>query len=329
MSKSYNQKLKILYLRDLLEETDPEHLLSMREIQEALGEKGIASERKSVYNDIGALEEYGLRIVHVPGRSGGYYLEERSFTLPEIKLLVDAVQASKFITEKKSRELIKKLEGLTGKKEAHLLDRQVVVSRTNKNANETVYENVDLIYGGIGENAQISFQYAEWTVDKVQRLRRGGKLYRVSPWFLNWDDENYYLIAYDDEADLIKHFRVDKMRKIRILEEKRLGRDRMEALDLGDYVRRTFGMFAGEPETVSLDCDTSLIGVLIDRFGTDISVRKMGEDRIRVRVPVALSPHFFGWVSGFGGRMIISSPTRVKEEYCRYMEDIIRKYNHK
>lgn len=326
MGKSYHQKLKILYIKELLEASDEEHLLTMQQILDDLQARGIQAERKSVYDDIGALTDYGMQIEKVAGRGGGYYLKERSFTLPELKLLVDAVQASKFITQKKSRELIKKLERLAGEKDAKQLNRQVVVSKRNKAGNENIYHNVDQIYNAIAQNAEIRFQYFEWTVSKTMKLRKNGEPYRVSPWYLNWDDENYYLIAYDDEAGIVKHFRVDKMLDIRPLPEKRKGRKVLEELDLAEYTRRTFGMFTGAEELVTLDCDNSLIGVVIDRFGTDIAVRPLTDEQFRARTNVAVSPHFFGWLSGFGGRILLHSPEHVKQEYEQYLSGIIEKY---
>lgn len=327
MAKSYHQKLKILYLKELLEESDRDRILTMQTIMEFLEERGIRAERKSIYDDIGALQDYGMKIEKRAGRNGGYYLKERSFTLPELKLLVDAVQASKFITTRKSRELIKKLEKLAGKKDARQLNRQVVVSARNKTVNESIYQNVDMIYNAIGENKQITFRYFEWTIGKTMKLRRNGEPYRVSPWYLNWDDENYYLIAYDGEAGMVKHFRVDKMLEIALSEEARSGRELMETLDLAAYTKKTFGMFAGKEETVSLDCEDSLIGVVIDRFGTDISVRPLSEGYFRARTNVAVSPQFFGWISGFGGRIVIHAPDAVKKDYCSYLKGIEEKYS--
>lgn len=326
MPKSYNQKLKILYLRELLEDSDREHVITMKIILDYLGERGIKAERKSIYDDLGALRDYGLKIEKGPGPHGGYYLADHEFSLPELKLLVDAVQASKFITQKKSRELIKKLEKLAGKRDAKQLNRQVVVSERNKAGNENIYQNIDMIYSGISANRQITFKYFEWTVSKTMKLRKNGETYQVSPWYLNWDDENYYLIAYDSAAGIVKHFRVDKMLEIGLTEEKREGRSQMEDLNLADYTRKTFGMFAGSEETVTLDCENSLIGVVIDRFGTELAVRPLDEGHFRARTDVAVSPQFYGWLSGFGGRIVIQSPKKVRDGYVAYLKEITEKY---
>ena len=206
---------------------------------------GIRSERKTVYTDMEELEDFGLDIIRVKERPGGYYLASRKFELAELKLLVDAVQASKFITTKKSRELIAKLETLCGREQAKQLHRQVVVTNRSKAVNENIYYNVDMIYNAIAENVKIRFQYFEWTVNKEMKLRRDGSYYEVSPWLLSWDDENYYLIAYDDRSRDIRHYRVDKMLKIELTAESREGKEQFRNFDVAAYSRKTFGMFAG------------------------------------------------------------------------------------
>ena len=215
MAKSEKQKLKLLYIMQCLtEKTDAEHSVTTQEIIDYLALQGINAERKSIYTDIDLLIDYGMDIVKNSGRSGGYTLVSRQFELAELKLLVDAVQSSKFITTKKSRDLIGKLETLCSKYEAGQLHRQVVVTNRNKTVNENIYYNVDIIYNAIAENVKIQFQYFEWDVNKEMHLRRNGKVYEVSPWLLTWDDENYYLVGYDSEADTLKHYRVDKMTDI-------------------------------------------------------------------------------------------------------------------
>lgn len=325
MPKSYHQKLKILYIaKMLLEQSDENHLLSTKELIAGLSRYGILAERKSIYADIEALMDFGLDIVKEEGRFGGYYIASRQFELPELKLLVDSVQASKFITGKKSRELIGKLETLTSRANGGKLHRQVVVNNRNKALNESIYYNVDAIYTAMNDNVQIRFQYFSWTPDKKMELRRGGGFYQVSPWFLTWEDENYYLIAYDGEAEVMKHYRVDKMLKPGNTNEKRQGRKQAESLDLAAYAKKTFGMFAGNEETVVLECGEELTGVCIDRFGTDVAMRKIGEGYIRLRVNVAVSPQFYGWLAGLGDRIKIVSPENVKNAYRQWIENIIR-----
>lgn len=328
MAKSEKQKLKLLYLMQLLlEKTDEEHAVTMPEIIEYLEKNDIQAERKSIYNDIQLLTDFGLDIISIKERPGGYYLASRQFELAELKLLVDAVQSSKFITSKKSRELIKKLGTLCSDSQAKQLQRQVVVTNRNKTVNESIYYNVDIIYNAIAANVKVQFQYFEWNVNKEMQLRKNGAFYCVSPWLLTWDDENYYLIAYDDKAGIIKHYRVDKMLKINLTKEKRSGKEGLVGFDIAGYSKKTFGMFAGEEETVTLCLEERLTGVVVDRFGTEAAMRKKDEDHILARVNVAVSRQFFGWVAGLGAGIKIEAPEKVAEQYRAYLEDILNLYH--
>lgn len=327
MARAEKQKLKLLYIMQfLLEKTDETHTVTTQEIIDYLAENGIASERKSIYTDIDALIDFGLDIMKVRERAGGYYVASRRFELAELKLLVDAVQSSKFITSRKSRDLIGKLETLCSRAEARQLHRQVVVTNRNKAVNENIYYNVDMIYSAIADNVKIKFQYFEWSVNKEMKLRRDGSYYEVSPWLLTWDDENYYMIAYDTRTCMIRHYRVDKMLKIELMKEPREGRNQFDNFDIAGYSKKTFGMFAGEEETVTLCCDSNLTGVMIDRFGKDVPLRQRDETHIQARVKVAVSRQFFGWLTGLGPAVKIESPERVVKNYCEYMEEIRKEY---
>ena len=327
MAKSEKQKLKLLYLMQLLlEKTDEEHAVTMPEIIEYLEKNDIQAERKSIYNDMQLLLDFGLDIISIKERPGGYYLASRQFELAELKLLVDAVQSSKFITSKKSRELIKKLGTLCSDSQAKQLQRQVVVTNRNKAVNESIYYNVDMIYNAIAANVKVRFQYFEWNVNKEMQLRKNGAFYCVSPWLLTWDDENYYLIAYDDEAGMIKHYRVDKMLKIDVTEEERSGKEAFLGFDIAGYSKKTFGMFAGEEETVTLCLEERLTGVVVDRFGTEAAMRKKDESHVLARVNVAVSRQFFGWVAGLGTGIKIEAPEAVAEQYRAYLEDVLKLY---
>ncbi len=327
MARSEKQKLKLLYIMQfLMERSDEAHAVTTQEIIAYLEANDIAAERKSIYTDIEQLMEFGIDIIKVKERPGGYYLASRQFELAELKLLVDAVQASKFITSKKSGELIGKLETLCSKAEARQLHRQVVVTNRTKAVNESIYYNVDMIYKAIAENVKIRFQYFAWSVNKEMKLRRDGEFYEVSPWLLSWDDENYYLIAYDGRNREIRHYRVDKMLKIGLLAVPREGKEEFENFDAAGYSRKTFGMFAGEEETVTLCCADSLTGVIIDRFGKEVAMRRLDETHIRVRVEVAVSRQFFGWVTGLGAAVQIESPERVARAYKDYLHEILDSY---
>lgn len=315
MPKSENQKLKLLYLaRILLRETDQAHPLGMSQLISRLGEYGVSAERKSIYSDIDALRTFGLDIECQKGANCGYYVASRDFELPELKLLVDAVQSSKFITQKKSAELIRKLEALTGKYEAQQLARQVYITNRLKTINEKIYYTVDSLHQAINENSLIAFRYYEWNSDKQKVFRRDGEVYRVSPWALCWDDENYYLIGTDMKDGVIKHFRVDKLEGLRLLGEKRPDSESLQNLDTALYAKKVFSMFGGREETVTLRCKNSRAGVIIDRFGEDVVFRRADSGHFEVTVKVAVSPHFLSWLISFAGEITVLSPDSVRRE---------------
>ena len=223
--------------------------------------------------------------------------------------------------------MIHKLEKLTSKENAKQLNRQVVVTNRSKAVNEKIYYNVDKIYEAIAKGVKIRFQYFARTIEKEMELKKNGEFYEVSPFLLSWDDENYYLIAYDDEAEMIKHYRVDKMLKIKLSVDKREGKEQFEDFDIAAYSKKTFGMFAGKEETVTLRCDRTLTGVMIDRFGKDVAMRKMDENTVLARVNVAVSRQFFGWVTGLGNALKIEAPERVVDQYREYLGEILACYS--
>lgn len=322
-----NQKKKLLCLmKILLENTDEKHIMSAADLCTELEKYDVSAERKAIYNDIAVLQEFGLDIEQSKGRRPGYYIASREFELAELKLLVDAVQASKFITSKKSAELIRKLEHQASKHDAQYLRRDVFIYNRPKSVNETIYYNVDLIHAALRANSKITYQYAEWTTKKELKLKKDGAFYVVSPWALTWDDENYYLIAYDEAADTIKHYRVDKMQKMSVLEEERVGKQKFQDFDLAAFAKKTFSMYGGHDETVTLVCKNNLAGVVLDRFGTDVMMMPMRDGYFKVKTLVAVSPQFFGWVTGIGDGMEIAGPEHVREEYKEYLENLLGKY---
>lgn len=320
-------KLRTLYImKMLLEKTDEKYTMSAADIDKALRDYGMSADRKTVYNDIETLREFGMDVLQTKGSSSGYYIGSRKFELPELKLLVDAVQASKFISRRKSEELIRKLESLASEHDARQLQRNVFIYNRPKTGNETIYYNVDKIHTAILENRQIQYQYAEWTVKKELIPKKNGAVYTVSPWSLTWDDANYYLIAYDEAADCMKHYRVDKMQRTRVIGQERVGKERFQDFDLVEFSKKTFSMYGGHDEEVTLQCGNELIGVILDRFGTEVMIVPADEGQFRVRVLVAVSPQFFGWVTGIGVRLRIAGPERVQKEYKEYLEGIMEGY---
>lgn len=334
MPKSPNQKLKLLYLVDILrDESDEEHPLSTADLIERLGRRDITAERKSIYDDMEALTAYGLDVVTVKGRSNAYFLGERDFQLAEVKLLVDAVQSAKFLTAGKSRELIRKICRLAGRHQGGLLQRQVQVQGRAKTFNERTYYNVDALHTAMAEDRKIQYYYSEWAVDPSapkafsRKLRRGGSAYRVSPWTLVWDDEFYYLLAYDEKAGIIKHYRVDKMEKISILPQKREGRQIFEQLDMAGFSKRMFGMYGGTQEDVRMRMHDSLIGVVLDRFGTDVIIHKSGPQHFTFTAKVVVSPQFFSWLFGFGTGAQVLAPQSVVQQAQQKAKELQDLYN--
>ena len=321
MPKSSNQKLKLLYLLRFLERSsDEEHPVRLQDMQEELRRYGISVERKTLYSDLEALRECGYEVM----RSGAvYWLAERRFELAELKLLVDSVQASRFITRKKSGELIGKLESLTSAGEARQLQRQVYVLNRVKTMNESIYYNVDGIHGAIARGRQIRFRYFDYDIRKEKVYRNGGGEYRVSPFALTWAEENYYLVAYSAERKELRHYRVDKMSDLRETEEPVEGLETFRAEEIARYATRVFGMFRGEERELRLRFRRHLVGAVLDRFGQDLILVPAGEEHFTCAVTVAVSPQFYGWLCGFGGEAAILSPADAAQDFRDYIKGIL------
>ena len=318
MPKGTNQKFKLYRLAQImLEQTDDEHYITMPEIKEALARYDITADRKSIYADLRDLEVLGIEVEGEPvGKGYHYHVVSRPFELPELKLLVDAIQSSKFITEKKTNALIRKLEKQVSRYEAMKLQRQVFVSGRIKTMNESIYYTVDAIHNAISENKKIRFQYYQWNVKKEMELRRDGAWYHISPWGLSWDDD----------AGEIRHYRVDKMLHIRMSDEPREGKEHFRKLDMADYSKKSFGMFGGKEQKVKLLVDNSLAGVIIDRFGKEVMMIPADPEHFTVNVTVMVSSVFLGWVFSLGERVKILGPEEVVEKMREEGERLVRQY---
>ena len=328
MPKGANQKIKILYLmKILLERTDDENGLTLEEISNALFDYGVEAERKTLYDDIEILRVFGLDIEKRKNKTVKYHVVSREFELPELKLLVDAVQSSKFITRKKSSELIKKIEGFASRYEAQALQRQVFVANRIKTMNESIYYTVDYIHEAINKNVMVSFQYFSWNEKKQKVLHHNGQRVIVSPWALTWDDENYYMIGYDSENEIIKHYRVDKMLKIDLTELRRDGAELFKTFDMALYSKKTFGMYGGKEEMVTLRCSNNIAGVIIDRFGTDLPFTNVTDTHFDIRIRVHISPVFLSWLMNFGADITILSPDNVINDYVKLAKGGLMQYN--
>ena len=334
MAKNPKQKQKLLYIMKLFtEKTDEDYGITVADIIEYLGEFGIEAERKSVYNDIETLRDFGLDIAKTKvGKITLFSLVSREFEIQELKLLVDAVQSSKFITQKKSRELIKKIESLTSENQAKDLHRQVIVANRVKNSNEDIYRNIDSINRAINNKKKISFCYTQWAISrtgakKIVKIRRhDGARYLLTPKALTWDDENYYLIAYDPESDILKHFRVDKMADIEVEEERADSSKAVDKFDIAAYTKQVFGMYGGDTVKVKLRFDDSLIGVVVDRFSDKVFISPNSDGTFNVTTDVMLSPQFFGWLFSFGDKARIVTPKSAKDRFTAYLKEVAEVY---
>ena len=324
MPKSDNQKLKILYILDYLQKNShADHLIPATQLIRMLEQKGILCERKTIYSDIAALQDYGVDIVSVPGKNGGYYIASRNFELPELKLLVDAVQSSRFLTEKKSRELIEKLCRECSIHEANLMRRDVLVSGRVKSMNETIYYNVDAIQEAIGRNRQITFRYFDWNLDGTRKYRE--RDYAASPYGLCQDNENCYLLAFSDRHG-ITSYRVDRMADIQLTEDARIPCPELTGKNLVDHANRLFQMYSGDAVSVKMRFHKSLVNVVVDRFGRDILLIPDGDEHFVFTAPVAVSPIFLSWVIGFGTKAKILHPQSVMEQCKALCREAMEQY---
>lgn len=326
MPRSEKQKQKLIRLLEIfIRETDENVGITMSEIIEKLSAYGINAERKSIYDDLMTLAELGFDVITLPTRPPKYTLATRPFDFAELKMLVDAVESSKFITQEKSKLLIEKLRHFAGKKRSGELRRSVYVEDRIKTENDYSVENLDLLYRAINENKIVTFLYFDYTGEKKRYFRHDGMRYRVSPEAMVLSDNNYYLVAFDEEAEKAKHFRVDKMCDIILTDEKRNSLVTNERFNPAEYSKKHFGMYGGNEELVTLECAEHLAGVIIDRFGKDSTFFKTPFG-FKVSLRVIPSPNFYGWVLGFGKQMRITSPEWVRDELVQRLREITESY---
>lgn len=328
MPRGSNQKFKFTYLMKIMaEKTDDEHSLTMPQILEELEKYEVSAERKSIYEDFKDMSKLGIDVIKEQrGRETFYHIAGREFELAEVKLLIDAVQSAKFITQKKSKSLISKVKNFVSEHQAKQLQRQIVINDRVKTMNESVYYNVDDIHTAINQNRKIKFKYYKWDIDKKLVERHGGSYFVVSPWALLWDDENYYMIAFDDWDNKIKHYRVDKMMYIEVGNDERAGKEEFKNFDMAKYSKATLGMYHGEKTKVCIKFANHMCGVFIDRFGKDTLFRKIDENHSELIVDINVSPQFFGWIFSLGNDVEIVSPIEVVNELREYTKKFIMKY---
>lgn len=314
MPRISNQKLRPLCLmRIFMEQSDEANFLNASQLAAALAAFGISAGRKSIYNDIEALRQFGMDIQLRYGHGGGYYLASRDFELPELKLLADAVLSSRLITGKKSRALISKLSRLTSAPQAKQLHRQLYISGRAKTINETVYYSIDTIHAAIQSNKKISFKYFDYNIEKERVYRRENTAYIRTPIAMCWNEDKYYLITFSPKFDNpFGAFRVDRMAFVELLEEDADAYDD-KAFHISDYVRRTFGMFAGEVMDAELRFDESLVSIVLDHFGMDTYLINLGNGHFCIRAAVSASPVFLSWIFQFGEKAEILAPESLRK----------------
>ncbi|NLZ45078.1 MAG: WYL domain-containing transcriptional regulator [Clostridiales bacterium] len=322
------QKQKLLIIQSLLLElTDEDNHLTGKQIIEKLERMGISVERKTLYDDIATLNGSGLNIeITKNGHANAYYIGERLFTDEELFVLADAVASSRFLTQKKSSELIKKLQKLTSNHKAKSLRRQIFVENRAKAFNEDIYYTINLINHAVFTKTQIEFKYFTYDIDRKKQYRHGGEFYKVSPYYLIWKDDNYYLIGYSNKREKVVYFRVDRMSNVQLSELKRVELSTDE-LEIAKNLRTTFNMYSGTPEYITLEVDNSLIDVIVDRFGERTICKRISENTFVCRVDVQISPTFWGWLFSFGNKMKVTAPEWVVNDAKKNIDIIENNYN--
>ena len=317
MAKENSQKIKLLKLIEMFrQETDEQHPMLATTVCKRLAEMEISCDRRTLTKDIATLNEFGYEVMSaMVGHEKAYYVEDRSFSVPELKILIDAVQAASFITEKKTAQLIDKLADLGGGHRAALLKSNMIYFNTLKHRNEAIFYNVDYLEAAIEKKVKVIFRYFDLNENGEKVYRRDKHHYVVEPVALVFNDENYYLVAYSGKHDSVSHYRIDKMDGVEVIEDAVCDK----ALELRDslrgYTEQLFGMYGGPQESVTLQFNNDLIGVVFDKFGEDTKMIRVGENACVATVKVQISPAFWGWVLGFAGQMKILSPENAVSEY--------------
>ncbi len=317
MARDNYRKVKLIKLLELLRQhTDEQHPMSTSQICDAMGAMGIPCDRRIVTQDVASLNALDYEIMSVMiGHEKAYYVADRNFSIPELKILIDAVQASSFITEKKSRELIEKIAALAGSHRAEVLKRNMVCFNTRKHSNEKILYTIDALEEAILTQRKVIFLYFDLDENAQRVYRRGGHHYVVEPVALVFNEDNYYLTCYSSRHDSTSNYRVDRMDGVKIIQEPCC--DKAIALrdEVAAYTEQAFKMFSGRLEDVVLEFDRGIIGAVYDKFGENVNMMASGEDKIIATVKVRISPTFWGWVFQFGGNMRIISPAHVVDAY--------------
>ena len=314
----YNyRKVKLLKLIELLRQhTDEQNPMTTAQICAAMGEMGIPCDRRIITQDVIALNELDYEIMSTMiGHEKAYYVEDRSFSLPELKILIDAVHASSFITEKKSEKLIEKIAALAGSHRAEVLKRNMICFNTRKHSNEKILYSIDTLETAILAQKKVIFLYFDLNENGERVYRRDGHHYVVEPVALVFNEDNYYLMCYSSRHNTTSNYRIDRMDGVGIIEDSCCEKAIALRNEVADYTEQAFKMFGGQLEDVVLEFDRTLIGAVYDKFGESVKMMPSGENKIIATVKVRISPTFWGWLFQFGKKMRILSPEAISEAY--------------
>jgi len=314
--KSTRRRMNLL-VKYLYENTDENHPATTPELLEHLEKNGIRTNRKTLKADMDFLcgDESLFDVVEVRSKPNRYFWGDRWFELPELKLLADAVVSSRFITEKKSRQLLEKLARFAGVEDRKALDRHIMIGNRVKSGNEDIYYSVDYINDAINSGRQIRFNYEEYNAKKELVLRGDGEVYSLSPYVLYWSDDFYYVVGWSEKHHSVSNFRVDRMKNVEITEERAIAPP--QGWNIDDYSKKVFEMYTGEVVSVTLECENKFMKYVVDHFGENVMTRVLDEEHFLAFPEVSLSPNFYSWVFGFGGKIRIIGPQSVRDEYIR------------
>ena len=324
MAQDNCQKIKLLRLYELLrQETDEQHPMTTMTIIDRLGKLGISCERRTLAKDMAILNEQGYEVMfRWVGKEKGYYIEDRSFSVPELKILIDAVQAASFITDKKTSELIEKIADLGGGHRAEILKGNMVCFNTRKHSNESIYYNVGYLEDAIQQNKKIIFCYYDLNEHGEKIYRRDGHHYVVEPAGLVFNEDNYYLMIYSARHDGTANYRVDRMDKVEIIDEPVSERALELRATVDSYTEQAFKMYGGQPVDITLQFNHKLIGVVYDKFGEDTKMIRLNDTTCVATVKVQISPTFWGWLFQFGRQMTVLSPEDMITEYKNRLSEL-------
>lgn len=332
MAGVQKSKLKLLYLADILKKkTDENNYLAATEICDELAKLDIPAERKSIYKDIEILRKYGFDIIHTGSKNrGGYFMGAREFELAEIRLLSDAVQAANFISQKKTKQLVEKIESFASESQAKVLHSQVYVDNRPKCKNEEIYYTINLLDEAISQGVKVSFLYTKRKITDEFKTAKEEKQFKVSPFALIWSDDHYYLVCNNEKYDNLMHLRIDKIKKLEVLDEHSRHfsevSDYKTSFDSADYASKLFNMFSGEPKPIELVCNNDVLDPILDRFGENVRIQKVDDEHFLIRTNAVVSQGLVSWILGFGDRIKVRTPNNLIYDVTKNAQDIVDLY---